>query len=178
MKKVFLVLGLAVLFPTLALAGIGGSKHDLRGNASFGNPQEICKTCHIPHKSTTASYLGVRTYSGGAVTFYSGSVGQPTNSSAICLSCHDGTLAPSVGTSSTDYRNSHPYSITYPIKSTFTTPVGGQIQASYGTLVLEGAARDRVECGTCHTPHEPGAGGHFLAIENTNSNLCLTCHKK
>lgn len=176
MKKLSWLLILAVLFPTLALAGISGSKHDLRGKVSFGNQQEICKACHIPHKSTT-SFLGDRVYN-GSVTFYNGGVGQPTNSSSICLSCHDGTLAPSVGTNNNDYSNSHPYSIAYPLTPSFNTPVGGQVIASAGSLVLEGTGKDRVECGTCHAPHEPGSNGHFLAIQNTNSSLCLTCHKK
>lgn len=163
-----------------AFAGIVGTPHDLKGKSAFGNSQELCVVCHVPHKSGSASFLipSGKVYAGGNLTTYGGTVGQPTNSSSICLSCHDGILAPSVGTNSTDYTHSHPFSVVYPTKTGYATPVAGKISGSYGSLPLEGTAKDRIECGSCHNPHEKGSSGNFLRIENTGSNLCLTCHQK
>lgn len=171
---------LAFLFVSSALAGIVGSKHDLKGKAAFGNPQELCVVCHVPHQSATATYLtpNGKVYAGGNLTTYGGAVGMPSNSSAVCLSCHDGMLAPSVGTNNTDYTHSHPFSVTYPSKVGYATAINGKITSAYGSLPLEGAAKDHLECGTCHNPHDPGVGANFLRIENTNSNLCLSCHQK
>lgn len=164
----------------ISFGGITGSVHDLKGKAAFGNLQETCKVCHVPHKSTSSSYLAPsgKVYAGGNITTYGGIIGQPTNSSAICLSCHDGVLAPSVGSNSTDYSHSHPFSVTYPTVQGYNTSVGGKITGSYGILPLEGASKNRLECATCHNPHEKGTSGNFMRIENTNSNLCLTCHQK
>jgi predicted CXXCH cytochrome family protein len=178
--RVILPLALILFLPVAALASVVGSKHDLRGALSYGSPQEICKVCHIPHRSATESFLipSERIYSGGSVTIYGGTVGQPGNSSTICLSCHDGTLAPAVGTSSTDFTHSHPFSITYPVKTGMTVAAGGKVTGAYGALPLEGAAENQLECGSCHNPHERGNSGKYLRLENTNSNLCLTCHQK
>ena len=174
------------LFLTLSLVkgaagGIASSKHDLRSSSAFGSTAQICKVCHVPHKSASTSFLIApgRVYSGSVLTTYGGVVGAPTNSSAICLSCHDGTTAPAVGTTTTDFTHSHPFSVVYPTTKTgYGAAVGGKITGSYGALPLEGTSSNRMECGTCHNPHEKGVGSKFLRIENTNSNLCLTCHQK
>lgn len=43
-----------------------------------------------------------------------------------------------------------------------------------------GGAVFYVECGSCHDPHNAGAGtpGTFLRISNAASAVCLTCHNK
>ena len=53
------------------------------------------------------------------------------------------------------------------------------------TLPLYGtdAATGKVECATCHDPHEErsfvsGSSVYFLRALNTGSALCLTCHLK
>jgi predicted CXXCH cytochrome family protein len=39
--------------------------------------------------------------------------------------------------------------------------------------------RPRVECGSCHDPHNGGAGTQtFLRVTNQNSRVCLACHVK
>lgn len=44
-------------------------------------------------------------------------------------------------------------------------------------LYQVGAVLPRVECATCHEPHNP-SNGTFLRVQNTSSNLCTTCHNK
>jgi hypothetical protein len=59
---------------------------------------EICIFCHTPHGAAPEAPLWNRYSSGALYTPYSSSTarartGQPTGSSALCLSCHDGTVA-------------------------------------------------------------------------------------
>jgi len=135
--------------------------------------------------------------------------GVPQGVSLACLSCHDGTVAfdalvnkpgsgigaPSGWTWNTngnimtlttspsamvgqDLSNDHPISITYDTTkdTAFNTLTNGKV----GTLPLYGSAKNQVECGSCHDPHQGGAGANptFLRIANTGSALCLTCHVK
>jgi predicted CXXCH cytochrome family protein len=36
----------------------------------------------------------------------------------------------------------------------------------------------RVECVSCHDPHNEAGHGHLLSMSNRRSALCLTCHIK
>lgn len=122
----------------------------------------------------------------------------PQGVSLACLSCHDGTIGldviinrPNADTSlagsgntmpinagqffanlGTDLRNDHPISVTYDnvADPAFNAPSGGKI----GTLPLY---LGRVECGTCHNPHNT-TFTPFLRKSNSSSNLCKTCHIK
>lgn len=124
----------------------------------------------------------------------------PQGVSLACLSCHDGTigldvivnrpnadttLAPKNGTMpanggqffanlGTDLRNDHPVSVTY---STTADPAFHAPDASNrinGELPLYSG---RVECGSCHNPHNT-TYPPFLRKANTSSALCTTCHIK
>lgn len=86
--------------------GMATGPHDLRAS---GNTGDYCKTCHVPHASSTtnlgllwnhtlssATYQVWNTtdmpdYRGGTTT-----VSSSTGSSSVCLSCHDGTVARNV----------------------------------------------------------------------------------
>lgn len=108
----------------------------------------------------------------------------------------------------TDLRDDHPVSIVYNNANSYGTgaaigvdshaagfraagTVGTRpvIQNGSITLPLYGAdtATGKVECGSCHDPHEersktgaanPAQSVFFLRIANDNSQLCLTCHLK
>ena len=75
-------------------------------NLSAGGPgavrasseQEICIFCHTPHNAAPIQPLWNRNVPVNAYTVYSSNSlvavpGQPTGSSKLCLSCHDGTIA-------------------------------------------------------------------------------------
>jgi predicted CXXCH cytochrome family protein len=124
---------------------------------------------------------------------------QPQGVSLACLSCHDGTIGldviinrPNADTAlaskggtmpsnagqrfanlGTDLRNDHPISVTYSTSAdaAFNAPSGGRIN---GQLPLYGG---RVECGTCHNPHNT-TNPPFLRLSNGTSALCRTCHIK
>jgi hypothetical protein len=78
------------------------SKHNLSasslGNVRASKEMEVCIFCHTPHGSGREAPLWNRFSSGATYLPYSSStvqatIGQPTGSSKLCLSCHDGTIA-------------------------------------------------------------------------------------
>ena len=96
------VAGLSALL--LQAGGIAGSKHDLSTNISQGSGQ-VCMYCHTPHNANSGlSDLNAplwnrvvtrtktfTTYTSATMT---GTPGDPNQTiSALCLGCHDGTLA-------------------------------------------------------------------------------------
>ncbi|MDP1704049.1 MAG: cytochrome c3 family protein [Sulfurimicrobium sp.] len=107
-----LLLGMAAI-PTASLATIVGSRHDLSANMgstvphvnfAYNNYNQVCVYCHTPHdsnKDNGGKLLWNKPFSTATYTLYSSPTAkltpsQPTgatSSSALCLSCHDGTIA-------------------------------------------------------------------------------------
>ncbi len=106
--------------------------------------------------------------------------------SGRCSDCHpavdDGVIinvAPSFVT--TDLRDDHPVSFRYDsallildsgLEDPTDTPSG-----LGGFIVDDMLVDNRVECVSCHDVHDPDEAP-FLIKPNTNSALCVTCHKK
>ena len=159
----------------------------------------VCLPCHISHNAQTDEDGGSmvlwnhettqQTFQ--MYTTLAGNQGsQPEGASKLCLSCHDGATAiDSFGGNEdgfndvlippdrpsnlgTDLRNDHPIGIEYPPpdlagyndKSTFT-----------GVIVVEVNGMDRVECTSCHDPHDNSLG-MFMRQTLEGSALCLECH--
>jgi predicted CXXCH cytochrome family protein len=122
-------------------------------------------------------------------------IGQPSASSKLCLSCHDNTLAlggttfiSSVGTPAgyanvgTDLSNDHPISFTYdaalvaldPGLKPITSPSGIGSGTISSTMLFSG----KMECASCHDVHNSGGFANLLVKDNAGSALCLTCHNK
>jgi len=125
---------LLLLFLPLALnsQSIVGTKHDLSIGGSKGN--FICEYCHTPHSAVPATPLWGRNIPGTSYTMYDKATSstsdipvnpsrQPDGSSILCLTCHDGTIAPGnpdrtipSGSSAllgTDLSDDHPISFVY-----------------------------------------------------------------
>jgi len=67
--------------------------------------------------------------------------------------------------------NDHPISFEW-------VPKAGYIYPPTNTaLRLFGASKMRIECATCHSVHDP-TNVPFLAMPNTNSDMCRSCHDK
>jgi predicted CXXCH cytochrome family protein len=124
----------------------------------------------------------------------------PGASSKLCLSCHDGTVAlenfggtasgtnfvPASskigGTFGNDMSKEHPISFQYTdalasadaglrVPSTSNSGLGG-------TIANDMLFANKLECASCHDVHNRFNVPHLLKMSNTNSQLCLTCHKK
>ena len=116
----------------------------------------------------------------------------------LCLSCHDGVtalgalynIAPNtlemtgtLGTSAvigTDLSNDHP--VLYDVKPGAGPPTQPGTDAEIqlppeGDAVKVYGATNRVECTSCHEPHD-NTFGKFLVKSNADAALCTTCHQK
>jgi predicted CXXCH cytochrome family protein len=187
-----------------AKTGIIGTKHDLSSKTGPGpykalSEDRICVFCHTPHNAFPQTPLWNKKMEGTNYDSYPpyssttmvSKPGGPTGVSRLCLSCHDGTLAlgevrlPSKKIDMTvpggipasspsnfgvSLANHHPISFEYskalPNSELYSPglPPG---------LLFYGY--DMIECTTCHDPHENG-NKKFLAKNNENSGLCVTCH--
>ena len=170
---------------------IAGTAHDLSPGQ---NGNVTCQFCHTPHRALANTPLWNHKLSDRIYEIYWSSsldayVNQPTGSSKLCLSCHDGTVAleatirgggsgrtympPGSTNLSTNLSDDHPVSFVYSVDLTNKDP---QIRSpaslpdefrldKYGEL----------QCVTCHDPHDD-MFGNFLVVSNRRSNLCLKCH--
>ena len=111
MKKIaagFLLLLALLAELAFAQALVKDTKHNLSATAitnpiraAAGGTTEICVFCHTPHGASTSGQLWNRALSTATYTPYTSDyltgLGYPTaalgNSSRLCLSCHDGTVA-------------------------------------------------------------------------------------
>lgn len=188
-ERVILIAVMAITSST-TMAQIEGTPHDLAA-VTGGN---TCSFCHTPHGAVTGTPLWNHRLSEAVYNIYQSSsleanVGQPTGSSKLCLSCHDGTvaltetissdsgggayIAPGAANLGTDLSDDHPISFVYSsslpiedvqIRSPFSLPEQLKLDRS-----------NELQCTTCHDPHD-NQHGDFLVTSNRQSGLCLYCH--
>ena len=173
--------------------------------AVYGTIGSACLYCHAPHGAGSPAplwnqQLSVQTYNVYTSTTYHQTGVQPQlgNPSKLCLSCHDGSVAPGQtyaygsmqmsgpGLSEkskfgTNMASSHPFSMQTPLRDSpeiqallFATPPKTADPLDKVKLV-----NGSVECTTCHDPHFEGIDRvvpMFLVRDSANSQLCLSCH--
>ena len=170
-----------------------------------GGPSAPCVFCHAPHSGVGGiTPLWSQTLSAQTYTPYASKTEQNIGlqpvlgaSSSLCLSCHDGTVAP--GTSvpygqvpmtgsmytsdvfGTDLTRSHPFSFKLPLKD---SPDLVQSLVATGTtkdpLQKVKLIKGNVECTSCHEPHAQSidpVSANFLVRDSINGQMCLACHE-
>jgi predicted CXXCH cytochrome family protein len=198
------------------LAGAGGlaqtgeviGVHDLSPNSTApvsGNLSGSCLYCHAPHSGVGGNTplwnqkLSTSTYTPYASSTYvqKGSV-QPTlgGASSLCLSCHDGTIAPGQTVAygkvamkggmktpdvfGTNLQGSHPFSLVLPMKD--SPDLVASLVASGKTADTTSAVHlvnGNIECTTCHNPHVQSTDKvslNFLVRDSSSGQMCLSCH--
>jgi predicted CXXCH cytochrome family protein len=209
MKHRTLILALIVL--VIAQVGRGqtivGSAHDFSDD-SWNTTGEICIVCHTPHNADmTVSNAPLWNHQVTAVTNYqlyssatfngASTIGQPDESSKLCLSCHDGTVAlENFGTMTTgvnyiqgiynlgsDLRDDHPISFTYDANLSTTDgelfdPLVTTVPELGGTIDSKMLFNHKLQCASCHDVHNSSGENYLLLFSNNASNLCLSCHDK
>ncbi|MEZ5063778.1 MAG: cytochrome c3 family protein [bacterium] len=197
-----LVAGVTV--STAAASDIASSRHNLSvsgpGPVRAAAETQICIFCHTPHNASSVAQLWNRSASTATYTPYTSSSldaapGQPTGSSKLCLSCHDGTIAlgdvlsratpiPMAGgvtqmpagpsNLGTTLHDDHPVSFPY---TAALAAADGELAdpASLGGDVRLDAGGE-LQCTTCHDAHDD-SNGDFLVQDNTAGALCRTCHE-
>jgi predicted CXXCH cytochrome family protein len=182
---------------------IVGSPHDL----SFFGPgpiraiteQQVCIFCHTPHNAQPQTPLWNRESPRTHYRIYTSSttdarIDQPSGSSKMCLSCHDGSMAlglvvsrgataPIVTTSRTippgssdltsDLSDDHP--IGFRFDRTLALQDGQLHMPEVVTDLLPLGPHGEMHCSTCHDPHNNSLGD-FLRETDSMSVLCTSCH--
>ena len=179
------------------------TKHNLSsggpGTVKASTEDEICIFCHTAHNTNPLKPLWNRNDPGANYTIYTSSTlratpGQPSGSSILCLSCHDGTIALGevlsrgtlisfastvympVGPSNltTNLQNDHPISFAYDVALATANPELKSPLTLPSTIKLE---NNQLQCTSCHDPHIDKYT-KFLVATSQNSALCITCHQE
>ncbi len=165
-------------------AELRGSKHDFSKAEWSGG--SACAACHVPHRADepkTPKWGGPSTIRQEPPA----ERGRPGPISRKCLSCHDGSTARDTFGDETagltmparsrigakgDLRTDHPVGVRYPTGDREYQPAsrmgrGDRIQLFNG----------RVECSSCHDPHDTYNLPYMLVMPNDESQLCTSCHR-
>ena len=163
-----------------------------------------CLYCHAPHSAMAGpltplwnQQLSVQTYANYSSSTYHQTglqppLGSPTK---LCLSCHDGTVAPgqtiaygklnmsgsmkATSRFGNDLRTSHPVSMKTPLTD---SPVLNLLLSTSPPSTADAKVKlvkGNVECNTCHDPHVQSKDPivqDFLVRDASNGALCLSCH--
>ena len=217
MKRFLFVMAILSSITGMAMAQtIVGTSHDLSG-ATQGDTPEVCVYCHSSHQATTATSqdplwnhtlqtltttYGV--YASATLDATPVEIGNVTAGAAsesfLCMSCHDGTVAPSslyndpnsgapsaigviTGDSNlgTDLSDDHPINFDY--TGGLATTDGGLVtpdsvnSVDAGGLIPLFGGSGSMQCASCHDVHDP-TNIPFLRVTNLASGLCTSCHNK
>ncbi len=182
-------------------SGVLGGAHDFSDRMAGSG--DACKACHVPHinalrpkiadlnKDADAKAAPEPNFEmfriPGQRRIFAPDAYTPGPSSLVCMGCHDGTVATSTFGSShamlagvregfqvpDDFVwRDHPIGVKYPAANRDYHPTS-HVEAR-GIPLPDG----RIECISCHDPHNRAGLPAMLATENRRSALCLTCHKK
>ena len=182
------------------LAGDQLGSHDLTPTGTGpvkGALTNSCLYCHAPHGAMSSptplwnQQLSIQTYNFYTSTTYHQTGVQPglNSPSKLCLSCHDGTVAPgqtviygkmsttgSMKTTSvfgSDLKSSHPFSLVTPLVDTpnvNTLLFGTPPKTADPTVSL---INGTIECTTCHEPH---ATDNPRLLSAPTKQQCIACH--
>ncbi len=165
----------------------------LGGSTPLWN-QKLSTVTYVPYTSSTYHEKGNPNPASGAPNI--------SNSSSLCLSCHDGTVAPGqtvlygnmpmfgkmdpadlIGANVNGQyplQSDHPFSLILPFQD---SPDLFASLASHGTTNDPTGAvsliRGNVECNSCHNPHvqnKDTISQKFLVRDDSSGAICLQCH--
>lgn len=169
-----------------------------------GARPDFCMYCHEPHNGVGGrtplwnQKLTVQSYSLYSSDTEKNRSTQPMMGadSNLCLSCHDGTVAP--GTTAaygqvtmfgsmynydvfgTNLQPSHPLAFALPLKDNIdliaSLAAKGQTGDPTGAVRL---VNGNVECTSCHNPHVQAKdliSQNFLVRDSSSGQMCLACH--
>jgi hypothetical protein len=215
MKKLMLIALMVAFVATAASAQtVVNTAHDLSATLTTGT--QVCAFCHTPHGSNvdavlqdhaplwnqdlsaTASF-GTYTSDTFDATDLAAIALATYSDSLLCMSCHDGTVAPGTfynepnpsGNASsavaitgdanlgTDLSEDHPVNFTY-ASSVTGGDTGLVAEAGIVQYLDTGAVGGKVQCSSCHDPHDDTVDTDvdFMRVSLADSLLCTTCHVK
>lgn len=173
---------------TSLVRGLLGSKHDFSEGGRL--PRDLCTGCHTPHLPAPQFVRSITLRSAAAADRPERRALQDQNvqlsaASLMCLSCHNGTVAPDVFTGvhsmtwsdRSGVRPQRARLVSHPVGTRY--PDGAPKYASSGAVTAVGLPLPdgRIQCTTCHDPHNTQRHSGMLVTSNERSRLCLACHR-
>ncbi len=215
MKKLAMTLICALLLAAASALQGQAPQEDVLGIHNLGpgspgpvsGPLPACQFCHAPHSGVNGPTTpntplwGQKLSTEANYTLYASPTivnqeQEPTLGSAsnLCLSCHDGTVAPGTnvpygnlqmsGTMSGQdlfigkLQGIHPFNFKLPLDCNNNNLLSSLCSGSTGNPAVP-LINGNVQCNSCHNPHvqaiDPVAQ-NFLVMNNADSALCLSCH--
>jgi predicted CXXCH cytochrome family protein len=181
--------------------------HDLAPGSKSpitGARPDFCTYCHEPHNALGGQLplwnqkLTVQSYTLYTSDTEKNRARQPLlgSDSNLCLSCHDGTVAPgdtvafgqvtmqgsmyTYDVFGSNMQPSHPFSLTMPLKDnvdlTASLASRGKTGDPTGAVKL---VHGNIECTSCHDPHveaKDPVSWNFLVRDSSKGQMCLACH--
>jgi len=175
------------------VVGLEGSAHDFSAEPWAGG--DACIACHAgsseeaPEAPLWNPSADFNLTFGDAVQDQKDRRSLPGNGTLVCMRCHDGTMAEDMfgglaapvavnkghkGLLTTGHGGTnHPVGIAYPQFDRDYQPMN--VVLAKGEVPLPDG---KVECISCHDPHNEMGTRYMLVKNNRRSALCLACHKK
>jgi len=169
-----------------------------------GARPDFCLYCHAPHSGIGGrTPLWNQTLSKQVYSTYTSTTQQNTSTqpapgvdTSLCLSCHDGSVAPgttaaygqvsmsgamaSADVFGANLQPSHPVDLALPLKDSVNLVASlvaqGKTADPTGAVQL---VQGNVECTSCHNPHVQAKdliSQNFLVRDGSNGQICLACH--
>ncbi|HLK33753.1 MAG TPA: cytochrome c3 family protein [Terriglobales bacterium] len=189
------------------ITAILNSKHDFRAGSGSAirsvSERDACIFCHTPHSMGSGngtllwnhkvSLRDFSTYNSSTLQSMVTPI-QSQDTSRLCLSCHDGTIAlgdtinngliefvqgkgyhiPNEGNlgNAAGFSDDHPFGFVPATRGEVRLPAPGD------PVHLDG--NGKLQCTSCHDPHQENLDsveGKFLVKRNDQSALCVSCHQ-
>ena len=197
--------------------GIVGSPHDF--GSELHNP---CEVCHIMHHAQPGTPLfspvlwmdvisgpaNFKPYRSATFDSIKENIDPLVGDTIMCLTCHDGAIAPEMNIANTprvqsdgisgiavgkdqDLRNDHPLGLDYidfsSRQNSFLRPASTEwFDGKPGRRIVDSLKEGKyLTCGTCHDMHNKNnvadaanSYNYLVYSRQKNSSLCRTCHEK
>lgn len=152
------------------------------GHASLGKGASSCVFCHFSHQTKTQRPLWIKDGRLDSAAFGRESLQAGGVKTGLCLSCHDGIVAPALKTHSAaaagsprqfqtiDLGAGHPVGVDY-LAAFQRSPDDYNDPVLSPRIVLE---EGKVGCSSCHATHDLSA----VSASSVRDEVCMDCHRR
>ncbi|HAZ09394.1 MAG TPA: hypothetical protein DCZ01_12955 [Elusimicrobia bacterium] len=152
------------------------------GHASLGKGASSCVFCHFSHQTKIQRPLWMKEGRLDSSAFGRESLRVGGAKTGLCLSCHDGSIAPALKSHSSlaagsrrqfqaiDFGAGHPVGVDY-LAAFHRSPDDYNDPALNPKIILE---EGKVGCPSCHVTHDLNA----VSASNVRDEACMDCHRR